>query len=55
MNLAEATRQYQAAIEHRRRARTETADTVSLADELAGLDDDVRRAESVMYDAWIQA
>ena len=55
MTLAEATRQYQAALEHRRRARDQAAETVSLSDELAELDDDVRRAEAVMYDAWIQA
>ena len=55
MDLAEATRQYQAAIEHRRRARSEAADTVSLTDELDAIDQDVAQAEAAMYDAWVHA
>ena len=52
MTTAEATRQYQAALEHRRRARTEIGDTVSLEEELEQTEHDCDLAQSAMIREW---
>lgn len=52
MDVGEATRQYQVALEHRRRCRPLFEGSLSCQDELAGLDADVDDALAQLHEAW---
>lgn len=54
MTLAEATRQYQVALEHHMRAQRELGTTLSAADELAEADTELGLARREMEVAWMK-
>jgi hypothetical protein len=53
MNVAEATRQYQVALEHERRGRTELGDVISAAGDLADAAHGTQAAGDLLFVLWL--
>jgi hypothetical protein len=54
MNVGEAQRQYQAALEYRRAGRDAVADLFSMGDELDECDEAVEKARAALETAWLR-